>query len=514
MRRRTAAMVLLAGVGLLALPACGSKTDETVRAAGITPRDALAFFSVNLAPSIEQQRNLQSIVRKFPGAPEEIRGDFEAARDDLLDMISEEAGLDYTTDVEPWLGNEVAVALLKVGTTTSIFDLEEAPAALMFETSDPAAATAAVEKSAAAGTFDGQSRIVDDFLVVAGAADEALATAILDKVAAAAADDGGGLAGDDRFTAVVDGLAGDRLLLAWADGAAFAREFGALEGAGAFPFGMLPGLSETSTVAADVHAERSALVLRGVATATGDASGGAPELTAGLPADVIGAVTLFDVGSGVARAARAFAGLGGPGLDDLTGGFGIDLETDVLSWMKGELVVVAGPVQAGLPYPDFALVVEPTDRARAEAGVTKIAGLLEAQGLPTLRREVAGVSAYVAPAEFVAGVQPAMALFADRFVLASNLDFLERLAEDASPDLSGSDAYTSVIGDGSSADTAFQLVVRITPIREAIEQTLSGRDRAEYMAEVQPNVQPLDTFGMFARREGDTDRFEMRLTFR
>jgi hypothetical protein len=69
-----------------------------------------------------------------------------------------------------------------------------------------------------------------------------------------------------------------------------------------------------------------------------------------------------------------------------------------------------------------------------------------------------------------------------------------------------------VIGEGSRDGTSFQVVVRIDPIREAIEAALSPSERADYEQEAKANLAPLDTFGMVARRDGDRYRFEMRLT--
>ena len=515
MRRWAAAVLLGAGVGLLALPACGGKTDETARAAGITPRQALGFFSVNLSPSIEQQRNLKGIVDRFPGAPSEIRGDFEDVRDELLDVVSGEAGLDYATDVKPWLGNEVALALLPLAEGEDIFD--EPPVVAMFETDDPGKATAALEKAAGSGDFDAEYRVVEDFVVVA-AGDEGQADRNLDLVEAAAKADKGGLAEDERFTSVVDDLAGDRLLLAWADGQAISELLGAGEFLGdiddfGLPFPFLRGLSEDGVAAADLHAERSALVVRAVSVATGEEPGGGePALTAALPADVLGALTLFNVGRGVEQALRFVAGFGGGDIDDLSVQLGLDIQADVLSWMEGELAIVAGPVPSGGEFPSFALVVEPTDTAKAAAGLDKIAGLLEDQGFPLDREDVAGASAYVVPVEFLPGIAPAMALFEDRFVLASTIELLEQLAEDASPSLGGTEAYQSVIGEGSRTGTSFQLIVRIDPIREAIEAALAADELRDYEREAQANIEPLDTFGMFARRDGDRNRFEMKLT--
>lgn len=64
--------VLLASCLLLILPACGDKTDEATRAAGMLPADALALVTVNLEPSIEQKLNLLSVDRRFPAADDKV----------------------------------------------------------------------------------------------------------------------------------------------------------------------------------------------------------------------------------------------------------------------------------------------------------------------------------------------------------------------------------------------------------------------------------------------------------
>ena len=108
--KRVIVAVLVAAV--LVLPACGKKTDESVRAAGITPVDALGLLSLNLAPSIEQKRSLLSVARRFPDAAEKVKDEFDDTRDELIAEVLEDSGLDYKADVKPWLGNEVALVVL------------------------------------------------------------------------------------------------------------------------------------------------------------------------------------------------------------------------------------------------------------------------------------------------------------------------------------------------------------------------------------------------------------------
>lgn len=506
MRRLSAAV--LAAVVVLGLPGCGGKTDEASRAAGITPRAALAFVSVNLDPSVEQKRNLLGIARRFPGARDTVKGEFEDARDRLLSDLVRQGGLDFRTDVRPWLGDEVAVAVLPPGGGGSPM------VTVMVESEDDAKAKAAIEKSRSAGNFRGDYRMVGDFVVISD--QEALADngAVLDRFAAQAKKGDGGLAKSDRFAGVIDQLRGDRLVLVWADakeGLRTAQELGAVPGAELFE-----QLGDAGPFAFDLHVTRSAVVVEGVATSPGkeEPAGGEPELTAGLPADSLGALTVFDAGSALLKGLDVLSGLGGGG--DVVSEFqrqtGVDLRADLFSWMKGELVVVAGAVPSGQPFPDFALVVEPSDRAAAEAGVAKIRDALARQGAVLEERQVAGSTAYVVPQPLAQGVQPAMALFRDRFVIANRPEYLEAVARTAPSELGGTEAYESLVGEGSK-ETSVQLVVLIDPIREAIERALPAEERAEYEREARPNLEPLAGFGMVVGQDGEYSRVEMKLSF-
>ena len=503
--RRLAAVVVV-GAALLALPACGGKTDESTRAAGITPATALAFFSVNLDPSVDQKRNLLSIARRFPDARDKVKGEFEDTRDELLTELLDDTGLDFERDVQPWLGNEVAVALLPP-------DRGGEPLAVaMVETDDEDKARAALDKAAKNEGFEGSYRVVGDFVAIASEDDDAAEKSVLDQVAAQAGKDSGELAGSKAFTDVVDELAGDRLILGWVDVRKAAELAGDLVGGALGPFRDIA--EEATAVAVDLHAERAALVLEGVAAAQAAGNGEEPELTRSLPASTLAALTLFDVGKGAAKAVESFAGMGTDVLGEFEEQTGVNLQNDLLSWMGGEFVLVVGPVQEG-SIPDAALVVEPTDRARAEQAVEKIRRALADQGLELDQHDVDGVTAYVVPQPFTERVQPAMALFPDRFILATNPAYLEQLVDAEGAKLADTDGYVNVLAEGSGENTTMQLVALLDPIREAIEGLAldDPDDRASYEADVKPNLEPLSAFGIVARQDGGFGRLSITLSF-
>lgn len=489
---RKVVVAVVAVVVLVTLPACGKKTDEAARAAGITPASALGFLSVSLDPSIEQKRNLLGIARRFPDA--EVKDDFDESRDELLSTILQEAGLDYDKDVKPWLGSELAVAVLP-GTTSP-----QPQIAVLIEQDDSDQAEAAMEKAGARAQAEGGPpiayRLIDEFVVATDGSDPARAEQTLDAFGAQADDDTGDLSGSKEFADVVDELHGDRLLLGWIDGKDALREMGRFLDDGDFPIGDL--VREAGPTAFDVHAARAAFVFEGVARSTTEAADGKPELTEGLPQGSYGAITVFDVKKLLRDGLRAALGTGGGDpLAEFKRETGIDLEADLLSWMGGESVLVAAPPPAGGGrFPSFGFVVEPTDRAAAEAALPKIRDALARTG------------------EAVEGVQPAVGLFEDRFVVASSQAFMEQLAEDSSPSFGEGDAYRSVLGELSSDATWVQLVVDIDAIRETIEALLiEDDDRAEYERDTLPEVEPFDALGMVVRRDGAFDRAEVKLTF-
>jgi len=482
---------------LIALPACG-KTDEKARAAGMAPAESLAFVSVNLDPAIEQKRAVASIARKFPDLSAQA-GDFEEARDKALGQIAAQARLNYKLDVQPWLGNELAVAVLPA-------QGGKAPVSvLMAASKDDDKAKAALEKAKAGGKFTGEYRLAGRFVIVADNTDKAQNPPALDMVQRQETSEGGGLAENERFKKLVDELHDNRLGLAWVDNNALTRAAASPSDAQDLEAAQCFGGS--STVAADLHAEDAALVLEAV---TEGPYGGQGELklAKGLPADSLGAVSAFGLGDVVSRCLPQI-----PGSQDFVTETrtetGLDIQSDVLSWLKGEVTLVAGPVPAGKKVPDFALLAEPTDRPKAEAALAKLRPTLLRRGGGFQERRLGDITALVATQPDEEGIQPAIALLSDRFVVASRPEYLGIVSKPANPGLAGS----GVFPEGSSDKTALQLVVRIDPIREAIERAMDPAEKAEYEKEAKPNLVPLGTFTLVSRREGTLDHLQVKLTF-
>ena len=501
MRRVALALLLIGGL----LSGCGiisGTTDEAARSAGITPPDVLAFVSLSLDPSIEQKRNLLSVAEAFPKA--DVKEEFDESRDELLRDISEEAGLDYETQVKPVIGPEIALAVFP---PPEGGDIENPPAALIIEIDDEEAA----KKLAAEGSEGAVYRVVGDHLLATQEGPGA--DAVFDRFSARS--EGGGLSAKPEFERLTSELHGDRLLLGWVDIPRLV-EFGRDAAEGSAPFGDFDpwkSLGTSGPAAFDLHAENQAMVFEAVAAASGDQEAARPVLTEGLPAELLGALTLFDLKSVLGEVVESLTDELGDesGVNDFTSELGLDPQRDILSWWGGEVVLSVGAVNSDTGFPDVALLVEPSDRAAAEATELKLINAAKQSTGPLTRIEVDGARVHVIsePAE---GLRPAFGLLKDRFVFATSPEYLERVSRRSDAPLSESEAYESVIDPDTSGATQMQLVLNIDKIREALEQSFGMAEDSDYEAEVKPNIEPFDMFGMRSARIGDLNRFRVEIT--
>ena len=463
--------VVVVALLTVALPACGNsggKTNETTRAAGLVPSDALAYVTLSINPSDSQKSDIDALLAKFPKAS---RKTFDGLKEQGLAMAVKKLGLDYTQDVKPWLGSELSVAVLPNAAQPIVVGL--------IKSNDDAKAKTALDKAAKSPNFDAVYRIVNGYVVVVQKKD----AATLDVIGRQSQNSSSSLSEQAKFTRVVDQLTGDRLAMAWADGhalvqlakAAIAQQAG--KGKVKIDLSALP---DVGSAAAEVHAVSSGAVLQGLVETEGTTGGGEAKLTNDLPADSLGALTVFNLGGGFESALGTILksnAQANKGLQQAEQTLGLDIRKDVLSWMHGEAVIAAGPPTTGT-LPDFALLVNPTDKASAQAGVTKIVTVLEQRlGVKLDQRPgPTGGTMYVFPAAIRQGIQPAMALLSDRFILASSPEYLTKLAKSGGGFESGK-AFKDTL-DSSKSGTQFQLVLQLSSIRKYIEGLLSGNAKA------------------------------------
>ena len=121
--------------------------DGGTPAATAVPQDALAYLSLDLDPDGGQKLEVARTLRKFPAIKEKI-GSGDDLRRWIFDAVIDEApcdALDFAEDIDPWLGNKVAFAVLPAGEAD-----DPVPMAAV-EVKDQEAAEAGVETLMACG---------------------------------------------------------------------------------------------------------------------------------------------------------------------------------------------------------------------------------------------------------------------------------------------------------------------------------------------------------------------------
>jgi hypothetical protein len=494
------ATVLLA----VALPACGNsggKANEAKRAAGLVPGDALGYVNLTIDPSDSQKSDLDGLIAKFPKATQK---NFQDLKDQAITRAVKEIGLDYQRDVKPWLGDEIGIAFLPSTPQPNVLGL--------IKSKDDAQAKAALDKAAKSPNFKATYRMIAGYAVVVDKKQPAL----LDVVDRQAKDTKSSLSEQQKFTRVVDQLHDDRLAMAWADGhaivqlakAAVAQQVGKVKI-------NLSAIPDLGMAGAELHAVSSGAVLQGLVETPGNSGGGTAAITNSLPKDSLGALTMFNLGGAFDSVLGGVVGSSpdvAKGLQQVQQVIGLDIRQDILSWMHGEAVVVAGPPTAGTT-PDFALLIEPTDKAKAQAAVAKIASVIEQRAGIRLDQKPApsgGGTMYVFPGAIRQGIQPAMALLSDRFVLASSPDYLTKVAKGGGG-FDGSGAFKDTL-DSAKPGTQFQLVLQLSTIRRYVEGLLTGQSKVDYERDVKPWVDHLSAAGLRVRKDGSVTRFELKAT--
>ena len=357
------------------------------RAAPLVPANAAVYVNVYLQPSAGQQANLSGLIGRLPGFAD------EATLDEKVDQIAQNLltglGVDYRTDLKPWVGDQVAVA--------AWFGDEETPvqrAVAIADVKDVAAMESALAdvaerqgESFAEETYGGVAlhvgtattyAVVAEMLVVSDTPEGV--RAVIDTQSGAA-----NLASRGDFREAMGRIPADHLASAFVDAAMLAAGGGTTDPTGAF-----------TTLAAALVADRDGLRVTGTApmppadpgaTATAGASPRTPPLAEWMPRDTIAEVVVFGLRGMLADAEDAASGTPqGQELSDALStlrtlaafGLGIDLDADVLPLFDGETALALSAIEDGAPRGQ--LLLRPQDVEVAAAVLDRVADALAGAG--------------------------------------------------------------------------------------------------------------------------------------
>ena len=382
----------------------GAGIDHT---ADLVPAQATAYVSVYLQPSTAQQTKLAALIGRLPGF--EDPASLDTKIDQMVHNALSDSGLNYETDIRPWIGGQLAIGAWQTPGAAS-GDPPTASTLLVAEVKDRAAAQAAVDRlakrsgeSAQRETYQGVDLVLSktagyaflgDMLVV-GEPKSALQAAV--DVSRGATDS---LAKSARFRAAVAELPSDRLAAAYVDLAALATAAGVPNQAAGF-----------STVAVALVAEENGLRLSGqapfdkgagtgAAAAIFDLSGAAAQLSGWMPKGTPFEVSLFGLSQSIHAAEGAASADTAEGksvrdaFSTIRGlaalGLGLDLDKDLLPLLDGEVALAINDFDGRTVSGQ--LLLRPSDPAAAAATLAKLRDKLEGQGAPIDTQDAGGTT--------------------------------------------------------------------------------------------------------------------------
>ncbi len=391
-------------IGCLTLTGCGgARGDADADPASAMPPSSFVYVEAVVRPERGQRDAADALLERVAG------------RDDVIDLLiraidAGEGPLSYKDDIEPWLGDRIAV-----GVTGS---MPQAGIVVAAAVRDREAAEAFLAKGTDSGpqTYRGVEYRFDDD-TPAGLIGDLLVLGQTESAFKAAVDaaKGNALADDPEFDRKEGELPDERIGLLYGDPAEIAPQLNAIPEARPF-VGLV---EELSSAASAVIAREDALVLEsGGPSKPGELTvfglGGRTELLDEAPgnsATAFGQPALAEIGRAVLGAL--------PGAEQtVSRTTGIDLERDLFSWLGDGMYFDQSPDPNDSR---LAVVLEARDPREARAGIRRaLAGLRDA-GFPFRPLRVPGAGeAYVAgnpraPDAFV------VAIADDRVVLALGL---------------------------------------------------------------------------------------------
>lgn len=534
--------VAAAGVFLLA----GSSSPSAVLA--YAPKDAIAYADARLDLPGDQRQKVGDLLSNFPGFADQST--LEAKLDEVLDRLVEEATAGnqrFTSDIKPWFGGEIGIAIgaLPDAGAAEAGEFGEARALALVSVSDADGARAWFDDVVGDAPTETETYGGAELVLVGPDPGGAMAVVdgkvmLLGDVASvkAAIDRGGsdGLDTNEQFRTARAATSGDSLASFYVDTAAWVDW---LESAGPALGEGMPGFGFLGTGAGDVPAwtagrvrsEGDALVVDlvaphvdGAATRTNRAS----TIAQHVPADTLVAIDIHDVGDQ---------------LDELIDGLRTNPETadafreietavailggfdGLIGWIGDAGIVVSGSAdELG-----GGLVVSATDEAAAQRFASTLAGLLALGGGQLgieIREEdhngttitYLDASAAVEDGGLAADVPEIGWAVAGDVVVIGVTDAFIKGVLDTEPDtsLASSARYSALIERVGREHIAsvWVDVVGLRAVVEAMAVAQAPDGLAAYERDVKPYVEPFDALVGASVAGDDVDRTTIVLSIK
>lgn len=464
---------LAIGAGVLAVALVGGGAALTASRLGgggaqpdqVVPASAIAFAAVDLDPSSGQKFEAVRFLRKFPSTKDRL-GKGEDLRKALFESLKTETDVagNWSNDVEPWLGERAAMAVLPPAA-----DGEDPVALAVLAVTDEGKARAGLAKVAGGKAA---CEVADGFAVCAreaASARKAVADAAKNPLSKAAA-----------YTADLAALGERGIARAWVD---LGRIKDAAPSSGIDPLG-LAGAQMRGRAAFALRFDGPSLALTGSIVGAGlPKLSGAASLDA-LPADTLGAYAFtgaddlvkftFDQVRRAAQAQNAMAEFDDQ-LAQVQRQYSVAVPGDIQKAVGKRVAVAFGGAGGGAPKIAVRLS---GDRAT----IDKLLAAVERAGGGPLK----------------IGRAPA----GSDTVLASTQPYADAVARGSG--LGAQKAFRTAVPDAKGAQAVLYADVSRIMGEFAGQLGLSSDDRAD--------LDPLASLGMIVRQDGDRIRYDVRLT--
>jgi hypothetical protein len=427
-RRRTgllagglAAVVLLGGAGVFAAQQLGGGGSQP---ADVLPGDAYAYLRLDIDPSAGQKVAAVRFLGKVPQIQNTLgSGDPRKKLWDLAAHDSRDACMKtfrYDTDIAPWLGDRVGLALRPGGTK----DKPNLAVAIQVRDEDAARTTLDRLRTCGASGADTDLRVKDGYAILTpgGLGDATLAATAK-----------GSLAQNATFAGDMSALGEQGVASAWVDmglGLPELQKLGGSLGPTAVPGGK-------GRLAAALRFDADYVELAGVvrgADASGTAKGDGTEL-ANLPANTMAALQVSGADQSIDAAwpnlKKQLDGAArgqGDVLAMVQQGLGVKLPADLKALLGRSFTLSVPGQDLTSAAPTIGAKIISSDAKRADAVITRL--LRSAGGAPALTHRVVGDKVYV----------------------ATTSDYADDLQ--AGGRLGDSEAFTQAVGDVSGSNVA------------------------------------------------------------
>lgn len=511
-------------LALLAVSLVGCGEDEGVSAAGsgseslasLAPASSAIYVEAAVRPEGEVREDLLAAVGKVGGTD-----DPQGLVDQLFSKFTKEGdgpSVDYKREVEPWLGERVAVfgqdldaKAPEVAFAVSTRDVDRAREAVaaIIKREAPGAKPGSYKDAKFTRTKDGDvAGFVDDVLVIGP---EGVLRRVVDT-----ADGGASLEESGKLEKATKDLAEPRLVTGYLDSKVFVNQ--SLKGAApqAEQLRRLVDLESLEPTGFGLLADGDRIVMDSAVSTKGVKGllakllpllgGGSTPLLGELPADAVGVYGVPKVGEIGRTTFREAAGaFGGAAVAaQLESAYGIELERDLFSWVGDVAAFVRGDDPKTL---EGGVVIAATDAAKARQAITRLIGVAT-QKVPGFKADSVSVDgadlAFEAtlPGQATSGW---IGLGDDRVVMVSSRT---ALADGLDPDEKLADAEGYKNAQGALDDTAPVFFVDVPRILGLAERSGATQGSEEY-AKAKPYLERIAAAVQGAKSEDGLVRSQL-----